>query len=130
MDALQFAGAVTLTDVGGDVSLHNRTSGVTGPDSEGVRVWLRNGWGIKIEMEGGEGSQRATVTTLAFAGPFPDLWAAEPAWTLAMPDVDGGNRMTGPGVWPGVTRTEAASLLSAMSDLPRAWGRPADDEEN
>lgn len=72
MDALQFAAKVSLSH------LHNDISGVTGPHADGsVCVWLRNGNGVRLVMDGDE---TATVDPVRFTVPFDPDWSEVPEY--------------------------------------------------
>lgn len=122
MDALQFAGAVTLTDVGGDVSLHNRTDGVTGSNAAGVRVWLKNGWGVMLTVE--PGTDTATVHTVRFLEPFGPGWTVEPQWGKRFAPVDSEEPMVWPGMWERLTVRQTAGILDGLSGLSRVQPLP------
>lgn len=119
MDRLQFAGKLCLT------RLHNVIAGVSGTDESWPRVWMRNGWGIRITEVYPDGTAR--IESVRFTEPFAPGWVTEPSWETAPPGWNHprGDRYSIPtgGVVVGSV-TEASDFLESMYGLDRVQPLP------
>jgi hypothetical protein len=116
MDRMQFAGHLALVPV----------DGVTptvcgGEDRPGSfpRVWLGNGWGLRITRVYPNGNAR--VEAVRFTEPFDANWTEEPSWKTDVPGRNLPEWCTDPaaGVWDGVGLDRAARLLGCLAGLGR-----------
>lgn len=116
MDRLQFAGHLALVPVAGV------TPSVCGGGEtpKGFpRVWLLNGWGLRITATYTGGTAR--VEAVRFAEPFDPDWRTEPSWRTDVPGRDLSEWRTDPaaGVWDGVSVERAARILGSLAELDR-----------
>lgn len=110
MDAMQFAGHVSNI-----VDLPARPS-VVGPDLDGVRMWLPNGWGVVLTGADGE---HMTATAVRFADPFYPAWQDEPKWIPAVAPIASGLRPGLPSRWEESTPGGVAQVLEQLDVLSR-----------
>lgn len=121
MDALAFAAQL------GTTRLHNLISGTCGKDGD-ARVWLRNGWGIRITEVYPDNTAR--VETVAFAEPFNPDWQSEPVWQAITPvreflpeyAIPCGGWTPGSfngGTWDGLSVVRVADLLEHLYGYDR-----------
>lgn len=109
MDVMQFAGHVSN---GADTG--ERPS-VVGPDRNGARLWLANGWGVMVSP--GTDSAHFNATAVRFAEPYAAGWETEPVWLPAVAPIDTGRRPGLPSHWQNVTPADVAGVLGKMAAL-------------
>ena len=116
MDVMQFAGHVSNI-----VELPERPS-VTGPDADGARLWLPNGWGVSLVMDAG--GESAQCTPVRFSEPFRPDWRTEPEWAPAIPPIASGLPATGSGMRSYSTPVGVAQVLERLETLSRVQPLP------
>ena len=116
LNRLQFAEWLGFT------RMHTLPVRVFGTDESWPRVWLDNGWGIRVTEVYPD--ETARIESLRFTEPFSVRWDTEQSWETAPPgwDKPRGDRYSIPtgGVWEAVTVEQAVGVLETLYRLDRA----------
>jgi hypothetical protein len=116
MDVMQFAGLVS------NIAETAERPSVIGPDADGVRLWLGNGWGVMLVMDAG--GETARCMSVRFGEPFRPGWEVEPRWSPAIAPLASGVRAGQPKVWEEVTPGSVADILEQLEELCRVQPLP------